>query len=357
MSSLYSREGSSRYIRGDVDPKDINWEDLLSNDELLVLLKRNAKVKKTCLWATQEALKFRIELTQNGQILGTKFGRPYTFPTTLAWLEWIGFFEEVIKAICWARLFGESIMVFYEENDSEVDLTLPLSKPAQSCVAYHPMADGVGYEWDSFPQLMRIVIPQHNNTDTYLVNENRIVRFLAPKLDGKYDGNSEVGALTKLALIQEQAFRSIFRRLHLMGAGIITASVMNEDEKDAISSSLEGPLSYLNVIYTTGDLEQTMRLDVPDLKASQFTELWNISQEEIATASNFSKKLLSGDPQGAISSAQFDMELSYTEIYHIQQHYKRYIEWCLFYLGIDNTEFSYPAPRESAMTINEDVSS
>ena len=62
---------------------------------------------------------------------------------------------------------------------------------------------------------------------------------------------------------------------------------------------------------------------------------------------NQSKKLLVGDSQGAISSATEDKNISYSEIYQIQQHYRQAIEHVLWMLGVKDTRFEWIDPMVS----------
>lgn len=348
--NLYNRERTSTYLKGDIDPTDFSWNDLLNNDEYLLLLKRNGKIRKATSWVSREAIRPRFVMKKDKKIIGTKHGNSYTFDTIVEYLEWIGFFTQLECAYTWGRTFGTAIIVLYKENEGDKDEYLPLSE-YDTCQAYYPEAGGNGYTivkkqdtWYYKIQFTDIL----GNTRTFNVHKDRVVTFNAPHLELKYEGNSEIEALAKIAIVQEQMFRSLMKRIHDMGAGIAVIKVADEGEKNIVDASIADTLKYTSKIYTTDDVEKAMKIFVPDLKTQQFREIWEIAQEEVANNMNMSKKMLSGDPQGAISSAKWDTEISYTEVYQTQRHYKRATEQVLYMLGIEDTTFEWndPFPTE-----------
>lgn len=350
---------SSRYLSGDSDPADFSWDEFLSNDNLLTLLCRNGKVKKACSWVSREAIRPRFVLEDDSAILGTKIGQPYTFKTKLDYLEWIGFFTELEAAFTWSRLFGESIMVMFKEGEQyDNKQFLPLTQ-YDTVKAYHPLANSNGYQivQDGLKDFYYKVqfTNELGSTTTYNIDKRRVIRFDAPHLELKYKGNSEIEALAKIAIVQEQMLRSVMQRLHYMGAGVAIMQVNGEDEKKALNTAISKSLKYISKVFTSGDPKQVMEMFVPDLNASQFREIWDIAQEEIATDMNMSKKLISGDSQGYQSSAMWDTNISYTEVYQVQRHYKKAIEYVLHYLGFQNTNFEWndPKPKEDINNSDE----
>jgi hypothetical protein len=288
---------------------------------------------------------------------GTKWGRPYTFDTIVEYLEWIEFFAQLECAFTWARLFGTAIIVLFKEGEGEKEgKNNPYHKLAEydTCQAYYPLTSGNGYEiendgTDIKHLLYKITFTNIlGNQKTFYVASERVVVFNAPHLELNYEGNSEVEALAKISIVQEQMYKSIMKRMHEMGAGIAVVAVANEDEKIAIDADIGDGLKYQHKIYTTGDPKAVMELYVPDIKANQYREIWDISQEEVANDMNMSKKLISGDPQGQVSSARWDTEISYTEVYQTQRHYKKSTENVLFLLGIEDSTFMWndPFPTE-----------
>lgn len=134
-----------------------------------------------------------------------------------------------------------------------------------------------------------------------------------------------------------------------MGAGAVILNASNDAEKEALELAIGTVFKYLDKIYTNIPPKEVIDVYVPDLNPTQFRTFWDIAQEEIATDMNMSKKLISGDPQGAISSAQWDTEISYTEVYQTQRHYKKQIEQTMFMFGITDTTFMWndPFPTEN----------
>lgn len=349
----------SRYIAGDKDPEDFSWNSVLTNEELLVLLQRNGKIRKATAWVAREAVRPRFVLKKEKKMLGTKHKQSFTFDTTIEYLEWIGFFTELEKVYTWSRLFGASIIVLFKEGEVPVDnYFLPITG-YDSCRAYYPLTSGNGYQIQKDGDKYVYVITftdKMKQMQTWKVHPDRIVTFNAPHLELKFDGSSNVEPMAKLAILQEQLYKSVMQRLHLMAAGVVVINVANDSERSTIQTSVGKSFKYLNKIYTTGDPKVVMEMFVPELKSDQFRTFWDITQEEIATDMNMSKKLVVGDSQGAISSAKYDTEISYTEVYQTQRHYKRPTEEVLFFLGIGDTTFQWndPFPTEALDSDNDE---
>lgn len=353
---MYSEDragGVARYLTGDTSAKDFSWEDFLTSNALLILLQRNGKVRKACSWIAQEALRPRFQMDVDQKVKGTKFGLEYVFPSIVDYLEWIGFFDAVQQSITWSRLFGTSIVVMFDSKEKYNGQKFEPLKLYDACAAYYPLAGANGYqivkEGESFYYKLSYT-DEMGQVKSYNVTKERVIPFHAPRLELTWKGSSAIEPLAKLAIVQEQMLRSIMSRLHFMGAGVAVMKAANEDEKKTLELSTGKSLTYLDKIYTSDDPKQVMEMFVPDLNASQFREIWDISQEEIATDMNMSKKLISGDPQGTQSSAQWDTEVSYTEVYQVQRHYRKPIEHVIYQLGFKDTSFQWndPFPTEHA---------
>ena len=299
MYQIDSGNGGSRYVRGDHDPSEFKWEDLLTREEFLTLLKRNSKIKKMCAWMSREALRERFVLQNDHRVRGTKFGKPFTFNNQIEWLEWIKFFEEIQRAITWSRLFGFSITVGFNDNESIENTTrypgtiMPylrdLPEGYTSCMAFHPATAGVGFEVHEAhpitgkPLVFKVSMSGAKATHVeFYVDAARVVEFNAPKLTGEYWGISEVDGLAKIALVQEQMLKATMKRLQLMGGGLLICSASNETEANAVEDSIGDQFTYLHKLYTSDDVEKAIRVFVPDIKSAQFAEIWEITQDEIA---------------------------------------------------------------------------
>jgi len=360
MSSLHDREpsgGKSRYIQGDANPEDRSFLDPVKVGELLTLLIRNGNIRKVTSWVAREAVRPRFVMATDRKVPATKHNKPYLFPSILEYLEWIGFFQEVEKAITWSRLFGDAIMVMFKEGEEAQDGKFAPIVSYDSCRAYFPLANGMGYQivqkGDSYEYDLTF-FDALKSSKHWLIAKERVIPFHAPHLELRFEGSSCVEPIAKTSIVQEQMLQSIMQRLAFVGAGIARFNVTGADEIAVIEASLGKSLNYLKPIYTTDDVEKSYKIDVPDLKTAQFREFFDIMQEVIANGSNMSKKLLSGDSQGDISSAKWDVEISYCEVYQTQRHYKRAIEDVMFYLGIEDTTFMWNDPFPTEQEDNKD---
>jgi len=360
---MYQQTGTGdHYLEGDSNPEEFSWENLLTPSDLLNLLQRNGKIRKACSWVSREAIRPRFQMLKDQSIKGTKFGQEYMFANVVEYLEWIGVFEELEKGYTWSRLFGTAILVLFKEGEVyDGTMFLPLEE-YDSCAAYYPLAGQNGYQivatgtqGDYFYQITFTNLL--GNQTVYKVHKDRVITLNAPHLELTWKGSSAVEPMAKLAIVQEQMFRSVMQRLHFMGAGVAVMQVNGEDEKKVLDASVSKSFKYLDKIYTTSDPKTVMEMYVPNLNASQFREIWDIAQEEIATDMNMSKKLISGDPQGTQSSAKWDTEISYTEVYQTQRHYKKPTEQLLFKLGIPNTTFVWNDPFPTEQTDKNNPSS
>jgi len=354
--SNYTGAGN-RYVAGDETPTDFKWSDLLTNSTLLTLLLRNGKIRKATSWVAREAIRPRFVLKKDNKVPGTKFGMPYTFDNVIEYLEWIGFFTELEKLYTWARLFGGAIIVMYKEGEGEQPHYNPLPL-YDSLAAYYELANGNGYEIvkkDSDYVYKITLVDILGNSRSFTVDKKRVIAFNAPHLELTYKGSSDVEPMAKLAIVQEQMFRTIIKKLQEIGGGIDIFKVNSAEEKATIKTSISGALTYHNKLYTSDDPNMVLAQYIPEMKSDQFKTIWDISQEEIATDMNMTKKLISGDPEGATAaSAQWDTEISYTEVYQTQRHYHKPTENVLFLLGIKDTTFVWNDPFPTEQTDETD---
>ena len=271
-------------------------------------------------------------------------------------MEWNKFFQEVLLALTWSLLFGSSILVFYDGNETMADTELVAStKPYVMCKAFYPEINGNGYtviKTDPFhgnPLKYKISLRSEKmvNTNIYKVSADRVVPFIAPRLDLQYEGVSNVNAIYHDCLIQEQIKRSVMKQANNMQSGILKILVAGEEEKAVIENILGDAFTYLQKVYTTNDSQDIFELVVPDLKIDQMEKIYSILQKDIATGMSMSISNLEGAPQGALSSARYDTINSYAKVKQLQAHYKQAFEECFFKFGKTDTAFTWNDPISS----------
>jgi len=353
------------YIKGDIDPNEFSYLNIISREDLLKLLLRNGKVKKATVWFAGEATRERIEFRKEQPITGKKHGKDYPFEKFNDWLEWNGFWIEVVKAVFWSLLFGESVLIFYDGKELENPKfykTLnkhlfdgsPEKNDFLACKAFYPITSGNGYEpmdvdanfGNPATYKINLTLNKAKEGVEYYVSSNRVVRFNAPQLSLKYAGTSTVSQVVKDALVQEQIKRAISVTMNLLQAGIEVIKAANEVEKTTIEDSIGDHVSHLRRVYVkdADEVEKIFKLIVPDMKIAQFADMNEILQKDIASGIDMSVSNLEGSPMGQQSSAAYDTLNTYSKIKQIQKHYTRPFEESFYKLGKDDTTFDWVDP-------------
>lgn len=354
--------GSENYIRGDHDPTKFKYTDSLNRDTYLSLLLRNPKIQKATVWVAGEMIRERWLFDKDQPVNAPKHGETiFAFPTFNSWLEWMGFMQELLKVFIWSLTFADSIMVFFTGTEViSKEMTLGPLTPGETyvkCQAYYPITKGSGYQLEQVnplynkPEMYTIRLKAHKGDSLVMhVPASRVVRFPAPALELKYGGTSTISAIAHDAIAQEQIKRGIVSMANNLLPGIMGIKAADEDEAALIDSILGDTLSHLNKVHYKNieDIDGLIKLIIPDIKITQFSELNKILNDDIATGANISESVMVGAPQGAISSSWSNIYATYTNIKQFQAHYKRPVEEAFFMLGKLDTEFTWidptPAP-------------
>lgn len=367
LASVDGPIGSSTYIAGDYDPSEFKYTDDLSRDTLLSLLLRNPKIQKSTVWYASEMLRERWEFKEKQPISAPKHSKElYDFETFDEWLEWNGFLQELLKALFWSLLFGDSILVFYTGKEKAAKkMELSPGKDFVKCKAYYPITKGSGYILEKVNSLFnvadmyKIKLHAHKASEsvTIFAPKERVVRFSAPALELKYAGTSVVSAVAHDCIGQEQIKRGIVSVANNLQPGILVVKAATKDERDLIDNSIGDTLTHLRRVYVKDaeELEKVLKLVIPDLKIDQIEKLNRILQTDIATGTFMSISILEGAPQGALSSAAFDTFNTYSRVKQLQSHYKQAVEKAFFKLGKKNTVFTWNDPTPKGTPKQEDT--
>lgn len=386
----HSGKTTSSQIRGDLDPNEFDFSETITDLEMLSLYERNEIVQLACDYTVTEALKRGIEYDVDQDVTVDKWGTSYTFTTQqdnttgeekqafTRYLEWLGFWIKVKEGIGWARLFGKSIAVFWDEQNPIEGYTYTSDKgnmwegehTLQDGIYYPPNTEDVyidfscfhhyiggnGYEVvdadvDGKPLLYKISIQTSvmRKQRVYYIPVDRVVELNNPRKRLQYGGSSKVNGLAKYALIGEQMLRQLLSRLHKLSAGMLyVPGVTSSSTATALSQALGNPSS-LDMLF--GGLEGKPEWLVPDLKAGQFDQIHQILTRTMSRALRLSQKLMDGESQGNVSSAAFDVFTSYTEMEGIQMHFYRAIEEMFHKLGKEDPTYTWNPiiPMEDTM--------
>ena len=346
-------------INGDLDPTEFSFDMEVTPDDLLKLFRRNEFIQIACEWSVIESNRqwLLFQKPQNN-IKGLKFDLPYTFETFDEYLQWIDFKGKDQLCKTWSRLFGNSIMLFLDDQKGtpEVGDTSSIYLPPNSkgvysdCQPYHPLcstSDGMcGYEVletddDGHPSKYRITIFTQGmkSARKYIVDSDRVVEYNAPQKEIKYGGNSRVEGIALIALAEEQTFKRLMKRAHDLAGGILHIDgCSSEEEATALDTVIGSDLSSIDRIFTQAG--RTMEYKTPDLKAAgEFTAVFDIFTRKLARHLRVSQQILDGAPSGTLSSAKYNTLTSYVEILGIQEHYRNSMEKAFHKLGKEDTRF------------------
>jgi len=348
------------YVRGDYDPNNFSYNTITSRDELLTLSLRNSKIQKGTAWFASEVMREKWEFEKDQAVLSLKHGTTYTFKKFNDWLKWIGALKEYLKAIYWSLLFGDTILIHYDGNESKLDrkkrgkFILPDATDFIKCKAFYRHTKGCGYtvtEVDDFTGIptqykIQLQTEKAKKSITYYVNADRVVRFSAPQKELKYSGTSNVSTIVKDCIVQEQIKRAVAASANMLQKGILAIKASTEDEKTLINAEIGDSFSYLRRVFFTNaeDIDNLFKLIVPDFKIDQLAKLNDIFQTDIATGIDIARSNLEGAPEGAISSASQNTMNTYSKVKQLQSHYTRALEESFFKLGKLDTSFEWNDP-------------
>ena len=390
---VYTRREANKYLPGDINPSDFDFNLILTREQKLKLFERNEIMQLMCEWAVKEALRQRITFEEDEEVEYLKFGKvPYTFsatpPTTETvedetyslddeiqaygkYLEWIGFWIKVQEGMTWSQLFGDAAAFLWNDDegvehhkweratddDARGPLTLGEGKfyPASEEGTdysdfdfYYPITDGNGYrvidtDGMGLPALYEVTLFTEGmiKQKKFYMPAERVVAFPAPRRKIQFGGSSQTTGVELYALAGELLVKDLTRRAALLAGGIATfRGIESQEEANTMDAELGADITSLDRLFlqTGVDFEFT----TPDLKlSSEFYSLFDILTRIEARFLRFSQKLMDGESQGVQGSAKFDMLSSYTRIYGLQQHYNQPIEEIFFHLGKTNTSFTW----------------
>ena len=364
LASIDGSKGSNTYVDGDYDPSDFDYNKAVSRDELLSMLIRNGKIQKATVWTAGEMMRERWKFSKEQPIKAPKHTiEKFPFPTFNEWLEWIGAMEEILKVLFWSLNFGESIVVCFTGKETYEGKVLTLAETTDPIVkikAYYPMVKGSGY-------IIKDVDPVHNIPGTYkiklntfkasnritiMADKSRVVRFSAPSLELKYAGTSNVSAIVKDCIAQEQIKRGVVAVANNLLPGILACKASNDDEVESVNNAIGDALTHLRRIYFKNieDMDGLLKIIIPDMKVQQIESFNTILQNDISAGADIQKSIMEGAGQGTISTAGYDTFNTYSKIKQLQAHYKRAMEQLFFKLGKLDTAFTWNDPTPAPPT-------
>jgi hypothetical protein len=383
MSNVQSGAVLGSLLPGDTDPSEFDMTTYLTRDMLRVLLISSAPIQKQCIWLRSQALSVGWEF-KNGdeKFPATKHKAPFTFDSFTEWVHWCKEYENIMLAMIWSAVYGKAILVHFLPDEAATlyenrDYYGPIVPNQTLCTAsqtFHPLFNGQGYRIKSVdtngdPEIYELnftnkdpdYVELKTELYTYYVHASRVVVFNELSLDAGYLGISKLQTTGHLAIIQRQMLGSVFVQMKNLAAGVLACRCANAAEKVLIEEKLDVQFSHLTKLFYMGniELEDVVKVIVPDLKIDQLTAINLMLQKQFAEAANLSIRTLGEEDIAAgigEGGAGISHELVIAEIRDIQRHFQRPIEECFYLLGKKDTSFIWNQPliQDEELALDQD---
>lgn len=339
------------FVMGDTDRKEFHFNEILSYEELLELLERNAYMSILCDWMVAEAVKNGFEMDKEGQVSYTdRFGveKSVSFEE---YIELIKFMNKIHRGKMFARLHGESIGVFFDDKPD-------LSKKSESgkytdFEIYHRLAFNNGFritKVDDFGQPTEYDISVMNVDDIsqepkkFKVTADRVVVFANPKKGATWGGTPSSKLIGHYAQVYELTVKWMAKHaLDIASPFWLVEEIDNEAKADEFDEEMSK--SPLTAIYVKGNVKMTPMILQPKGYAVDFKTMLDILKDYMAAAMRVSRQAMDGAPEGTLSSAAYNTIMSNSTIIEIQEHFKATVEECLAMLNID-VQITWNPPLE-----------
>lgn len=332
--------GSST-VMGSVDRIMFDFNQPFSPTEKLNLLLSNPTVGMATYWVSQEALKHGILFKTNNEA-NQKLLKAFNLKI------------EFIKAMTWAKLFGESIILVTDSVKQPTE-ELDATSLTLSVKAYHPLVPSVG-GWE----IQKSDLDEGGNPKTITYHQTvnasgsmatlmpikipvgRVIFFKNPELTNGWKGSSSVTSLLHMAHIEQLILRMICKRALIIGAGMFVISgVSNENEASSIHTALNGGMADEIILKNPNvKIEYAGPTSVGN---ANITELFEILASYQARAMRVSRQAMDGAPEGTLSSSTTNMSFSYSTIEATQNTFESAIDETLKKIGITD-EWEYVNP-------------
>lgn len=359
------KRSTKRFVMGDIDRKEFQFNVPLSDDELVTLLENNAYVSIACFSMPEEAFKNGFELENKEKIKftikkddpanGHKIGEVIELDPD-EYLEKIKFAAKFLRGVMFARLHGESIAVFFNE-DPDLDKASEDGTYTDFKI-YHRLAHNNGWrvkevDGPGNPTVYNIKII--NTRDPigvtafkkrdFTVNAKRVVIFPNP-MKGQVWGGTPTSRLMAhqgqlIALIQKWMGK---HALDIASPFWLASNISNIDHANELIEEIKKfPLLALLI---DGEMQIEAMMLQPKGFAKDFQIMLDVLKDYISAALRVSRQTIDGAPEGTLSSAEFNTIMSMGTIQGIQTHWKPILEETLQMLGFKDPNITWNKPME-----------
>jgi hypothetical protein len=188
------------------------------------------------------------------------------------------------------------------------------------------------------------------STKKYYVHASRAVAFHSFQKELGLEGTAKSQTIAHLSKLQKQMLQAVFVNCKNLIAGYVMFRSRNQKTTDEINEKL-AEFSHLTRIGWAGseDLEDVLKVIVPDFNAEQLSSINLLIQKSLAAAMNTSIRYLGEEDIAAglgDGGAMISHEMPLFEIEDLQQHFQRPIEECFYLYGKENTAFVWNQPNQ-----------
>lgn len=363
-------------LSGDGNPTLFDFSTPLDEQELMKLYVTCSALEKACLWFPKRMMSAGWVFKEEGPFEGIKHGKPYSFPSFLDYIKWNGLYEELEKAMAWALLFRRSRIFFYLEDDEpveappecdeRVDYYGPIEPGVDictSCEAMYALIGNNGWEIattdeNGDPEIYLISKTnketKYKNKDAsthkYYVHASRCVAFHSFQKELGYEGTAKAQTVAHLSKLQKQMLQAVFVNCKNLIAGYIIYRSKNKATSKEINEYL-AEFSHLTRLGWNGseDLEDVLKVIVPDFNADQLAQINLLIQKALASAMNTSIRYLGEEDIAAgigDGGAMISHEVPLFEIEDLQLHFQRPLEECFYMYGKEETSLVWNQPNQ-----------
>ena len=380
--------GAGHYLPGDIYPSNASYNDPIWARHLLKMYHRNEFIQLMIDWMPAEAFRNWVTFIEDEKpIEGLKFGQPHTFEgyeyedeesgklTKVTpfqeYCQWNNVPLSFEQGVGWSRLYNEGTLLVFLDDDQNL---LKMSEKEESeihwkansnpqgytrFIVYQPKeaATGTGFEVyngeggvgaDGSVNKWKVSLHSQymKSAKTFIIDAERCIHLLWKKKENGWKACSRVIGMLPTCKSEEQTFQKLSKRAHDVAGGILVIKgIASEAERDAIDAEMGPDLSSVDRVFLQDGRD--LKYETPDLKASgEYSAIFELYTKKLVRHMRINQQVLDGEKQGAGlgGNTDNDVELGYTEIKAIQQHYRNDLEKVFYKLGKENTSFVYREP-------------
>jgi len=247
--------------------------------------------------------------------------------------------QEIVKAMMWSQLYGDAIVVLYDEGENNL---LEDVKSPVALQAFHPLAGDCGYtvgknKENGWPAFFKI---RTGGFKSIVVNADRCVIFPYKKTTNSWRGYSAIGPV-----IDEIIFYRKWVNVFAERASKVAVPSFHANKKDGTwtrdeKENLEDVFGEDEVAATSGEV--TFSTIGGALEPNEIEQVCERLLERIAACWGVTKADLKGAEAGQKLSTDANRGAYQMALVDIQRHYTPHVKKVLERMGLEWTGWNTP---------------